>query len=314
MKKHVDQNELITGKKKKKVSIVNVILVFIILVGLSVMLYPSFSNWWNSFHQTRAINAYKEKLAELTDEDYEKLWAQADAYNEALRELGTPYERYGELQEEYEAALDITGTGMMGYVEIESIDVALPIYHGTSDSVLNIAAGHLEGSTLPVGGESTHCVLSAHRGLPSAKLFTDLDELVEGDTFSITVLNQTLTYMVDQILIVEPDQMEALSIEKGKDYVTLMTCTPYGINSHRMFVRGHRISESTDDLVIVSDAIKLSPVIVAFIVGIPILLIFLIILLIHYLLNKGEDLDLIKEALKGLEDLPDELKEDKDEN
>ena len=258
---------------------VNIILIAVFFIGLSVLLYPTFSDWWNSKTQTRAIANYNTILEEMSEEDYTSLFEAADRYNEQIRGLSEPFLR-GQGLEEYEEILNIGGDGIMGYISIEKIDVKLPIYHGTSDKVLNVAVGHLEGSSLPVGGESTHAVLSAHRGLPSAKLFTNLDKLVVGDLFTIQVLNRTLTYEVDQILIVEPDELDALQITEGADYCTLLTCTPYGINTHRLLVRGHRVENIEGHEVIVTpDAFAIDPVLVAPLVAAPILLVLLILLL-----------------------------------
>ena len=267
---------------KKKGSLSTIILIVILLAGLSVMLYPTVSDYWNSFHQTRAIANYDAIVAELDETDYEALFAEAEQYNERLRELGAPFSECGNLSSTYNNVLNVAGNGIIGYISISKIGVELPIYHGTSDSVLNVAAGHLEGSSLPIGGESRHSVISAHRGLPSAKLFTDLDRMEVGDTFTITVLNRILTYEVDQILIVEPSQMEALSVTQGEDYCTLLTCTPYGINSHRLFVRGKRIENVQGAIVIHKEATKIPPYIVAPAMAIPILLLLLLLSLLTY--------------------------------
>lgn len=267
--------------KKKRISISTIILTVIFLVGLGVMLYPTVSDYWNSFHQTRAIANYDAVVAELDETDYEALFQAAEEYNEKLRGLGAPFSEHEELSELYYSVLDVAGNGIIGYINIPKINVNLPIYHGTSDSVLNVAAGHLEGSSLPIGGEARHSVLSAHRGLPSAKLFTDLDELEVADIFTITVLNQVLTYEVDQILIVEPTQMEALNVAAGQDYCTLLTCTPYGINSHRMLVRGHRVENIDDRVIVVTpDAQKIPTYYVIPAVGVPLLFIVLFIMLV----------------------------------
>lgn len=267
--------------KKKRISISTIILTVIFLVGLGVMLYPTVSDYWNSFHQTRAIANYDAVVAELDETDYEALFQAAEEYNEKLRGLGAPFSEHEELSELYYSVLDVAGNGIVGYINIPKINVNLPIYHGTSDSVLNVAAGHLEGSSLPIGGEARHSVLSAHRGLPSAKLFTDLDELEVADIFTITVLNQVLTYEVDQILIVEPTQMEALNVTAGQDYCTLLTCTPYGINSHRMLVRGHRVENIDDRVIVVTpDAQKIPTYYVIPAVGVPLLFIVLFIMLV----------------------------------
>lgn len=267
--------------KKKRISHSTIILTVIFLVGLGVMLYPTVSDYWNSFHQTRAIANYDAVVAELDETDYEALFQAAEEYNEKLRGLGAPFSEHEQLSELYYSVLDVAGNGIVGYINIPKINVNLPIYHGTSDSVLNVAAGHLEGSSLPIGGEARHSVLSAHRGLPSAKLFTDLDELEVADIFTITVLNQVLTYEVDQILIVEPTQMEALNVAAGQDYCTLLTCTPYGINSHRMLVRGHRVENIDDRVIVVTpDAQKIPTYYVIPAVGVPLLFIVLFIMLV----------------------------------
>lgn len=267
--------------KKKRISLSTIILTVIFLVGLGVMLYPTASDYWNSFHQTRAIANYDAVVAELDETDYEALFQAAQEYNEKLRRLGAPFSEHEQLSELYYSVLDVAGNGIIGYINIPKINVNLPIYHGTSDSVLNVAAGHLEGSSLPIGGEARHSVLSAHRGLPSAKLFTDLDELEVADIFTITVLNQVLTYEVDQILIVEPTQMEALNVAAGQDYCTLLTCTPYGINSHRMLVRGHRVENIDDRVIVVTpDAQKIPTYYVIPAVGVPLLFIVLFIMLV----------------------------------
>lgn len=253
-----------------------------LITGACLMLYPTVSNYWNSFHQTRAITEYSEEVANLDDESYEHIWADAIAYNKTLLENANRYKMSEEERKVYESVLNVSGTGIMGYIEIPSIKCSLPIYHGTEGSVLQIAIGHIEGSSLPVGGEGTHCVLSGHRGLPSAKLFTDLDLLSEGDTFMLRTLDETLTYEVDQIRIVLPKEMEDLEIEADKDYCTLVTCTPYGINTHRLLVRGHRIDNlvNANSVRVTADAIQIKPVIVAPLVAIPMLLVLLVVLLV----------------------------------
>ena len=258
------------------------ILILILVVGLSLMLYPSFSNWWNEAHQSRAIAAYSQEVSKLDENRYDELWQQAWEYNRSLVGRENAYLLDDSQKAEYERLLDVSGMGIMGYIEIPSLKVSLPIYHGTEESVLQVAVGHLEWTSLPVGGESTHCVLSGHRGLPSAKLFTDLDRLVVGDRFRLGVLDQVLTYEVDQILIVEPQDTEALLIEEGKDLCTLVTCTPYGINTHRLLVRGHRVETEKDakNVRVTSDAIQIEPYLVAPVVAAPILLVLLLGLLI----------------------------------
>ena len=268
--------------KKKKRNWITPFLILILLAGLSLLLYPTVSDYWNSFHQSRAIASYAEDVAKLDTVQYDDLWKAAKKYNEALAKGDINYVLKDEQKENYESLLNVSGTGVMGYIEIPSINCSLPIYHGTDEAALQIAVGHLEWTSLPTGGESTHCVLSGHRGLPSAKLFTDLDRLVEGDIFVLRVLDEVLTYEVDQILIVEPEETEDLQIEKGKDYCTLVTCTPYGINTHRLLVRGHRIEnlEESGIVRVTADAIQIEPLFVAPIVAIPMLLVLLIILLL----------------------------------
>ena len=255
-----------------------IVLVILLLIGLSLLLYPTVSDYWNSFHQTRAIATYAENVAALDNASYDAIWDAARQYNRNLCSRSNSFLLSEEQKAEYESLLDISGQGVMGYIEIPEIDVSLPIYHGTEDPVLQVAIGHLEWSSLPVGGESTHCVLSGHRGLPSAKLFTNLDKLREGDTFLLRVLDEILTYEVDQILIVEPQDTAALEIVEGQDYCTLVTCTPYGINTHRLLVRGRRV-ETPDQykhLRVTAEALKIEPIIVAPIMALPMLLILLI--------------------------------------
>ena len=250
-----------------------IILILIFLVGLSVMLYPSVSDAVNRKHQSRAVAGYAEEVEQLSDADYQTYFDAADAYNRQLNT--TPNAFYKpDLVSGYAQTLDISGTGIMGYITIPKISVELPIYHGTDEGVLQVAAGHLEGSSLPVGGAGTHAVISAHRGLPSAKLFTNLDELEVGDRFTITVLNRVLTYEVDQISIVLPTEIDQLLPTEGMDYVTLMTCTPYGINTHLLFVRGKRVetTESQKHIRVAADAFRIEPIIVAPILAIPMLL------------------------------------------
>lgn len=268
--------------KRKANHITTIVLVLILLVGLSLLLYPSVSDYWNSFHSSRAISAYAEDVANLDEAQYEEMWSAARAYNRALAERSTNFALSDAQKEEYEKLLDISGVGIMGYLEIPELNMSLPIYHGTEESVLQIAAGHLEWSSLPVGGESSHCVISGHRGLPSAKLFTDLDKLQEGDVFVLRVLDEVLTYEVDQIRVVEPSQVSDLEIVEGSDLCTLVTCTPYGINTHRLLVRGHRIENIQDSQTIrvTSDAMQIEPLIVAPIVATPVLLLLLVLLLL----------------------------------
>ena len=268
--------------KKKGNHLITILLVLIFLLGLSLLLYPSVSDYWNSFHQTRAITSYAQEVANLDQARYDQLWADARAYNQSLLGRDNAYLLSDAQKEEYDRLLNVSGLGVMGYIEIPGIGCSLPIYHGTEESVLQIAVGHLEWTSLPVGGESTHCVLSGHRGLPSAKLFTNLDKLVVGDLFMLRILDEVLTYEVDQILIVEPQETDALKIEEGKDYCTLVTCTPYGINTHRLLVRGHRVDnvEQAKTIRVTADAIQIEPLLVAPIVAVPMLLVLLILLLL----------------------------------
>lgn len=250
-----------------------IILILIFLVGLSVMLYPSVSDAVNRKHQSHAVAGYAEEVEQLSDADYQTYFDAADAYNRQLNTIPNAFYK-PDLVSGYAQTLDISGTGIMGYITIPKISVELPIYHGTDEGVLQVAAGHLEGSSLPVGGAGTHAVISAHRGLPSAKLFTNLDELEVGDRFTITVLNRVLTYEVDQISIVLPTEIDQLLPTEGMDYVTLMTCTPYGINTHRLLVRGKRVetTESQKHIRVAADAFRIEPIIVAPILAIPMLL------------------------------------------
>lgn len=254
-----------------------ILLLIVLITGLSVMLYPAVSDYWNSFHQSKAISGYTDCVTNLEEAEYEKILNDAREYNKNLVSSVNTYKLSENEMDMYESLLNIDGNGMMGYIEIPSIQCSLPIYHGTNDTVLQFAIGHIEWSSLPVGGENTHCVLSGHRGNPSAKLFTNLDKLTEGDIFTVKVLNEVLTYEVDQILTVLPQDSSALQIEKGKDYCTLVTCTPYGVNTHRLLVRGHRIENPEDASVNVSsEAIQIEPLLVVPFISIPIL-IFLII-------------------------------------
>ena len=258
-----------------------ILLVLVLLVGLGIMLYPSASDYWNSFHQSRAIASYAESVSQIDPAAYEKMWLEASDYNKKLLEKANPFVVSEEDWPEYEALLNIAGDGIMGYIEIAKINCALPIYHGTDESVLQIAVGHIQGSSLPVGGESTHTVLSGHRGLPSAKLFTDLDQLDEGDTFVLRILNETLTYQVDQIRRVLPNELDDLAIAEGRDFCTLVTCTPYGINTHRLLVRGKRIENTPETVTIniTADAVRIEPILVAPVAAVPMLIVLMVFLL-----------------------------------
>ena len=254
----------------------------IFIAGLSLLLYPTVSNYWNSFTQSKTIASYVENVADLDKDRYDSIMNDAAVYNASLKNRYNSYVLSEQQKKEYVSLLNVSGDGVMGYVDIPNIKVTLPIYHGTSEDVLQTTVGHLEWTSLPVGGVDTHCVISGHRGLPSAKLFTDLDMLVEGDVFMLRVLDEVLTYEIDRIRIVEPTETNDLKIVLGEDLCTLVTCTPYGVNSHRMLVRGHRIEniEESKTARVVSEAIQIEPLIVAPIVSIPMLLILLVILML----------------------------------
>ena len=254
-----------------------ILLILVLLAGASLLLYPTLSEVWNRHHQSRAIVSYAALVSELENEEYTAILKAAHRYNDGIEPgtLNIPDEM--QLQE-YRAQLDPTGSGVMGYIDIPSIQCSLPLYHGTSESILTAAVGHIEWSSLPVGGESTHCVISGHRGLPSAKLFTRLDELREGDIFMIHVLDETLTYEVDQIRIVLPEDVDALMVTKGEDLCTLVTCTPYGINTHRLLVRGHRVENREEKAAVhvTADAVVVRPIIVFPFAAVPLLVLLLI--------------------------------------
>ena len=267
---------------KRKNSLSKIILILMLLIGLSLLLYPSVADYWNSFTQSQAIINYAEQVAHLDTEQYDHIWQDAFAYNASLVGRRNDYLLSDEQRSEYNRLLNVAGNGIMGYIEIPSIGVELPIYHGTADSALAVAIGHLEWTSLPVGGADSHCVVSGHRGLPSAKLFTDLDQLALGDYFLLRILDETLTYEVDQIRIVEPTQTDDLLIQEGKDLCSLVTCTPYGINSHRLIVRGHRIEnlEQAQTVRVNADAVVIEKLVVAPFLLAPVLLLALLSLLI----------------------------------
>lgn len=264
--------------QKKKTDISTKILLLLLIVGLLLIGYPSFSDYWNSFHQSQAISEYADNVADLDKEKYADIWNAAYNYNRSLLTRSSGFALTDAQKAEYDELLDLSDIGVMGYIEIPAIKCSLPIYHGTEESVLQVAIGHLEWSSLPVGGESSHCVLSGHRGLPSAKLLTDLDKLQEGDIFILRVLNEVLTYEVDQIRIVEPQETSYLRIVEGEDLCTLVTCTPYAINTHRLLVRGHRIDNvsESDSVHVTANAIQIDPMIVAVVVALFMLFVLLI--------------------------------------
>jgi len=269
------------------------ILFGVFLIGLLIFLYPSIADYWNSFHQTRAIMSYSETVSKMSSEDYEKEIHEALNYNAELAKEGINWNMSDSDIEVYNDVLNFTGNGNMGYIKIDKIKVMLPIYHGMSESVLQTSIGHIEGTSFPVGAYSydyekgrvtdpsdgSHCVLSGHRGLPSAKLFSDLDKLVEGDTFNLNILGETYTYQVDQIRVVLPTDLSEIQIVEGKDYCTLVTCTPYGINTHRLLVRGHRVDNPQGDVAVVADAMIIDSVYVAPFIAAPIILILILIVL-----------------------------------
>lgn len=277
--------------KKRKSSISTIVLVAIFFIGLCILLYPTVSDFWNEKRQSQAVMNYDDIIVNLTPEDYSEYFKKADDYNRKLSLISSPFIGHRNLKDEYYSTLDVNGNGMMGYITIEKIKVQLPIYHGTSDQVLNSAVGHVEGSSIPVGGEGTHSVLSAHRGLPSAKLFTNLDKLTVGDIFTIRILDKTLTYQVDQVLIVLPDKIDDLYAVPGEDLCTLVTCTPYGINTHRMLVRGTRIEniEEEKKINVSTEAYRIDPLIVTPAVAAPMLGILLIFLVVRSSKEKKEN-------------------------
>ena len=271
------------SRRGKEKGIPGILLILLMFVGFGLVLYPSISNYWTESHAARVIASYTEAETNLANDEYDAMWEAAEAYNRNPVTLTENHQMDADRENLYNSLLNLLGDGEMGYIEIPSLKVSLPIYHGTSDSVLSVAVGHLDWSSLPVGGESTHCVLSGHRGLPSAKLFTDLDAMKEGDLFQLHILGKVLTYETDQILIVEPSDTSALQIEEGKDYCTLLTCTPYGINTHRLLVRGHRI-ENPDDAAsirVISEAVQIQPTIIAAIAAATVLLLVLIVFSVH---------------------------------
>lgn len=268
--------------KKDKMGIILVLMLFI---GICVLLYPALSQYWNSKAQTRAVENYQNILDSLEPENYTNFFDEAEKYNSALWQLINPLYDYQQL-DGYEEILDISGTGVMGYVSIPKLGVELPLYHSVSSEVLNVACGHMEGTSFPIGGENTHSVISAHRGLPHAKLFTDLDKMEIGDTFTITILDRTVTYQVDQIKVVNPNDVSEIQIIKGEDHCTLLTCTPYGVNSHRLLVRGTRIENAAPILHITSNAYKIDSLVATPVVAAPMLFILLIVLMVKYR-NKG---------------------------
>ena len=273
------------GKAKaKKRSLSNILMGIALAVGTMLLVYPKASEYWNSFTQSRSIMGYAEQVAQMSAAEYAKFISEAEEYNAKLAENGNEWHMTQGQKKVYESRLTFDSTGVMGYIDIPKIGTKLPIYHGTSDAVLQTSIGHLAESSLPVGGKGSHCVLSGHRGLPSAKLFSDLDKMVQGDTFTLSVLNETYTYQVDQIRVVEPTDLRELTIRPGMDLCTLVTCTPYGVNSHRLLVRGHRVKNINGDAKVVADALQIQPVHVA-----PFIMIFIIAgLLVKFMVIPGK--------------------------
>lgn len=255
-------------------------VVFGFLIGVGLIAYPSVADYYNSWLQRNVISSYAEKVVHMDTDRYEEIREAAKEYNEDIAAHGFKWTMSDEDKERYNSILDISDSSAMGYIEIPKINEKLVIYHGTDEAVLRTGVGHMEGTSLPIGGETSHCVLSGHRGLPSAKLFSNLDRLVEGDTFAINILDMTLTYEVDQIRIVNPDDLTEITLEEGKDYCTLVTCTPYGVNTHRLLVRGHRVENPDGEANVVADAMQIEPIYIAPFVAVPILILLLILMLI----------------------------------
>ena len=259
-----------------------IILVIMLLLGVGILLYPTLSDYYNSFHQSRAIASYMEAMETVDPNDYEVEWLNARAYNEGLKYKPNRFVLDEADYAEYDKCLNLTGSGIMGYIEVPRINCVLPIYHGTDEAVLQIAIGHIEGTSLPTGGLGNHIVLSGHRGLPSAKLFTDLDQMELGDLFVVRVMNEVFTYEVDQVLIVLPEELDALALDPEQDYCTLVTCTPYGVNTHRLLVRGHRTENAELEKIIrvVADAQQIDPRLMAPVFAVPMLLALFIVMMI----------------------------------
>lgn len=274
---------------KKKFS--TIAIIFVLIAGLSLLLYPTISDYVNSLHQSRAISDYVEAVENLDKDTYDRIWNNAVEYNKQLLKKNNRYKMTDAERADYESQLNVSGSGIMGYVDIPEIKCTLPIYHGTDEDVLQIAAGHIDISSLPVGGKSSHCVISGHRGLPSARLFTDLNKMSEGDLFMLRILDETLTYEVDQIRIVLPNELSSIEITEGKDYCTLVTCTPYGVNTHRLLVRGHRVKnqELSKKAQVTADAMQIEPLLVAPIIAILLLLILMVALIIKSKIRKNRE-------------------------
>lgn len=279
--------------KKKKQDRVTILLVILIAIGVGLIAYPSLANYWNSFHQANAIMDYQERVTQMDTKAYDTILQKAKHYNEQFEKSGLKWRLTDQERQVYNSQLTIDQTSNMGYITIPKINVKLPIYHGTSEKVLQTSIGHLEGSSLPIGGKSTHSLLSGHRGLPSSRLFSDLDKLRVGDRWTVSILNESFTYEVDQIRTVEPDDLRDLQMIKGKDYQTLITCTPYGVNTHRLLVRGHRVSNANGDALIVAEAIQIDPIYIA-----PFFALLLILILLFFFLETTRRSQKRQEILK----------------
>ncbi|MCF0259167.1 MAG: class C sortase [Erysipelotrichaceae bacterium] len=262
-------------------------LLIILLLGIGLISYPTISNWWNSRVQTKLIDSYVEKAEKMSKEEMQAEFDKGYAYNDQLKKVEMPIIN-SDVVPGYEDTLKLSDQGMIGTIKIPKINLQLPVYHGTDEKTLSFAVGHIKGTSLPIGGKGSHAVLSAHRGLPSAQLFSNLDVLKEGDFFVITVLNRTFTYKVDQIRIVEPQEISDLTIDPDQDYVTLLTCTPYGVNTHRLLVRGHRV-EGNEELVLTSEALELDSTIIAPVVAFPLLVVFVIFIFVKGRKKKPEE-------------------------
>lgn len=273
--------------KKNKTTFIMVLFFFI---GLSILFYPTISSIYNKKKQSKAIVDYESILKNYDENKYQDEFKKAENYNQQLKKLKEPFSFYNSIKD-YHNILNIGNNGMIGYISIDKIKVNLPIFHGISESVLSKAVGHVEGSSLPIGGIGNHSVLSAHRGLPSSTLFTDLDKLEIGDIFVINVLDRELTYEIDQIIIANPDEIKYLKIENNEDYVTLITCTPYGINTHRLLVRGKRTENVEKNIYIRSEAFKISNLLVAPLIATPIIILLLLILLFKPIKNNKKIID-----------------------
>ena len=268
--------------RKFKENFATAILISLLLVGLFLVLYPTVSDYWNSFHQSKAVASYLQDVEDMEESKKDSLREEARVYNEKLPQNVTPsLQVSGYDKTFYNETFKVSKSGIMAYIEIPKLNTTLPIYHGTDETVLQVAIGHIPGTSFPIGGKGSHAVVSGHRGLPSARLFTDIDHLVEGDIFLIQVLDETLTYQVDQILTVLPQEVSALRVDPDQDYVTLTTCTPYGINTHRLLVRGHRVANLKGDVRVVSEASQVEVLLIAPFIAILIFVVILLVIVVY---------------------------------